>query len=441
MDAAAAIPSAAAEEGLPPSGIQSRTSVTDIVATLEFEAAQKAEEARLLTAQEAKLEKVQAEEAAVCLPKKAEEARLLAAQKAKLEEMEAEQAAAKKAEEERLAARKAKAERKAAEEVAAKKAEEERLAAQKAKAEEMEAEQAAAKKAEEERLAAQKAKAERPRLSDRAAAAETTGLLGSGGANDGDPAAAVATEPRLLRLLVRQITGEQTALHLCLDDTISALKEALRVEWGIEADAQRLLLANSAAGGDTEAGGGGGGLPLEEDEAATLRACGLADGAELLLTLQDAAQGARRRELREAARREAAERAEAEHKLAEAERVLAAERAELSALRGYARADRRNALKKRPVAGLSEPQREFLSREARRECLRRSAMLVLTLALVALVVYLISIATAPCEDGAHLDGWDRDGCDEVTELNLQQTSVSGDVSGLAPLTQLTYLNL
>ena len=104
------------------------------------------------------------------------------------------------------------------------------------------------------------------------------------------------------------------------------------------------------------------------------------------------------------------ERAEAEHKLAEAERVLAAERAELSALRGYARADRRNALKKRPVAGLSEPQREFLSREARRECLRRSAMLVKTLALVALVVYLISIANAPCEDGAHLDGWDRDGC-------------------------------
>ena len=52
----------------------------------------------------------------------------------------------------------------------------------------MEAEQAAAKKAEEERLAAQKAKAERrPRLSDRAAAAETTGLLGSGGADDGDP--------------------------------------------------------------------------------------------------------------------------------------------------------------------------------------------------------------------------------------------------------------
>ena len=73
------------------------------------------------------------------------------------------------------------------------------------------------------------------------------------------------------------------------------------MEWGIEADAQRLLLANSAAaaaagGDDVEAGGGG--LPLEEAEVATLRACGLVDGAELLLTLQDAAQGAARRELR-----------------------------------------------------------------------------------------------------------------------------------------------
>eukprot|EP01046_Picozoa_sp_COSAG06_P091223 COSAG06_NODE_37509_length_434_cov_1.146269_1_plen_86_part_01 len=67
-------------------------------------------------------------------------------------------------------------------------------------------------------------------------AAETAGLLGSGGANDDDPTAA-STEPRLPRLLVRQITGEQTTLHLCLDDTISALKEALRAEWGIEADA------------------------------------------------------------------------------------------------------------------------------------------------------------------------------------------------------------
>ena len=145
-------------------------------------------------------------------------------------------------------------------------------------------------------------------------AAETTGLL----ANDDDPK--VVTEPRLPRLLVRQITGEQTTLHLSLNDTIGALKEALRAEWGIEADAQRLLLANSAAAGDAEAGGGGG-LALEEDEAATLRACGLVDGAELLLTLQDAAQGARQRELREAARREAAERAER----AEADRELAAD--------------------------------------------------------------------------------------------------------------------
>ena len=107
MDAAAAAPSAAAEEGLPPSGIQSRTSVTDIEgALLEFEAAKKA-----------KAEKM--DHPGMYL------------------EMEAEQAA---------------------------------------------------KKAEEERLEAQKAKAERPRLSDRAAAAETTGLLGSGGADDGDPA-------------------------------------------------------------------------------------------------------------------------------------------------------------------------------------------------------------------------------------------------------------
>ena len=138
--------------------------------------------------------------------------------------------------------------------------------------------------------------------------AETTGLLGSGGGANDDDDPTAATEPRLPRLLlVRQITGEQTALHLSLDDTIGALKEALRTEWGIEADAQRLLLANYAAG-DAEAGGGG--LPLEEDETATLQACGLMDGAELLLTLQDAAQGAARRELREAARREAAERAE-----------------------------------------------------------------------------------------------------------------------------------
>jgi hypothetical protein len=231
--------------------------------------------------------------------------------------------------------------------------------------------------------------------------AETTGLLGSGAADDGDPAAAAATEPRLPRLLVRQITGEQTALHLDLDDTIGSLKEALRVEWGIEADAQRLLLANSAAaGGDAETGGGGG-LPLEEDEVATLRACGLADGAELLLTLQDAAQGAARRELREAARREAAERAEAE-------RQLAAERAELSALRGDAREKRWRALKRKRARWLTEPQREFVSREAERklapareQAARREAvarrdarqerclafgLLVLLLAFLALVV-------------------------------------------------------
>ena len=117
----------------------------------------------------------------------------------------------------------------------------------------------------------------------------------------------------------------------------------------------------------------------------------MTDGAELLLTLQDAAQGAARRHLREAARREAAkraeaerklvaERAEAERKLAEDERVLAVERRRLSALRGEAR------------------------RESMRECLHRSAKPVLVLALVALVVYFV---TAPCEDGAHLDGWDR----------------------------------
>jgi hypothetical protein len=104
-----------------------------------------------------------------------------------------------------------------------------------------------------------------------------------------------ATAPRLPRLLVRQITGEQTVLHLSLDDTIGALKEALRAEWGIEADAQRLLLLAATAVGDAEAGGGEGGLPLEADETVTLRACGLADGTELLLTPQDAAQGAGRR--------------------------------------------------------------------------------------------------------------------------------------------------
>ena len=93
---------------------------------------------------------------------------------------------------------------------------------------------------------------------------EITGLLGSSGANDDDPVTA-ATAPRLPRLLIRQITGEQTALHLSLDDTIGALKEALRAEWDIEADAQRLLLANSALAA--------GGVPLEEDESATLRRC------------------------------------------------------------------------------------------------------------------------------------------------------------------------
>ena len=75
------------------------------------------------------------------------------------------------------------------------------------------------------------------------------------------------------------------------------------------------------------------------------------------------------RELREAARREAVE------------------RAELSALQRYEREDRRRALKERPFAELSEAQREFLSREvqrdreARRECL---CLWVLVLALVAL---------------------------------------------------------
>ena len=140
-----------------------------------------------------------------------------------------------------------------------------------------------------------------PSSSHQPTTAETTGLLlGSGGTNDDDPTAA-AEPTRLPRLLVRPITGEQTTLRLGLDDTVSALKEALRAEWGIEADAQRLLLAQTAvaaAGGDAEAGESKGGLPLEEDEAATLRACGVVDGAELLLTLQDAAQGAARRELR-----------------------------------------------------------------------------------------------------------------------------------------------
>jgi len=280
-------------------------------------------------------------------------------------------------------------------------------------------------------------------------AAETTGLLGSGGANDDDPTAA-ATEPtRLPRLLVRQITGEQTALHLGLDDTIGSLKEALRAAWGIEADAQRLLLTNSAAAkGDASVGGG---LPLKEDEAATLRACGLADGTELLLTLQDTAQGAARRELRETARREAAERAEAERK-------LAAERAELSALRGDARQGRRRVLKGWSIAELTEPQREFLSREARMECLRRSAVLVLVLAFVALLMYATAgcggtdcgpqgscsgypVGGCTCEDGAHLVGWARKNCENVTTLDLYGRSVSGDVSGLAPLTQLKELNL
>jgi hypothetical protein len=236
------------------------------------------------------------------------------------------------------------------------------------------------------------------------------------------------------------------------------------VEWGIEADAQRLLLA-AAAAGDREATGGGGGLPLEEDEAATLRACGLADGAELLLTLQDAAQGAARRELRGAARRQAAEWAEvAERKRQkEQQRLQDAEhkRAEFSALRGAARTDRRRALKRRTTAELSEPQREFLSREAARMAsLRwtRSAMLVVVLALVALLIYATSgcggtdcgpqgscsgypVGGCTCEDGAHLDGWARKNCENVTTLDLSWTGASGDVSGLAPLTQLKELDL
>jgi hypothetical protein len=142
------------------------------------------------------------------------------------------------------------------------------------------------------------------------------------------------------------------------------------VEWGIEADAQRLLLA-AAAAGDREATGGGGGLPLEEDEAATLRACGLTDGTELLLTLQEATQGAARRELRETASMEVAE------------------RAELSALRGAARNARRGELKRRSIAELSKPQREFLSREAQEECLCWSRAFVLVLASCGLVLLLL----------------------------------------------------
>eukprot|EP01043_Picozoa_sp_COSAG02_P009403 COSAG02_NODE_318_length_24799_cov_9.884615_3_plen_240_part_00 len=209
-------------------------------------------------------------------------------------------------------------------------------------------------------------------------AAETTGLLESGGANDEDPKVE-ATEPRLPRLLVRQMTGEQTTLHLSLNDTIGALKEAVCAEWSIEADAQRLLLANSAAAGDAEAGGEGGGrLPLEEDEAATLRACGLADGAELLLTLQDAVQGARRRELREAARREAAERAELS-------RREAAERAELSVLRGDEYWARARALTHRPMAELTAPEREFVDRHIKRSICDGLCACVITLALCAVL--------------------------------------------------------
>ena len=75
-----------------------------------------------------------------------------------------------------------------------------------------------------------------PSSSHQPTTAETTGLLlGSGGTNDDDPTAA-AEPTRLPMLLVRQITGEQTTLRLGLDDTVGALKEALRAEWGIEAE-------------------------------------------------------------------------------------------------------------------------------------------------------------------------------------------------------------
>jgi hypothetical protein len=226
-----------------------------------------------------------------------------------------------------------------------------------------------------------------PSSSNQPTTAETTGLLGSGGgADDGDPTAAAATEPRLpTRLLVRQITGEQTALHLSLDDTIGALKGALHAEWGIEADAQRLLLSQTAvaAGGEAEAGGG---LPLEEDEVATLRECKVIDGAELLLTLQDAAQGAARRELRETARREAAE------------------RAELSALE-Y----RRRALQKRPVAEPSDWRTKLRKGSAVKHEGR--------VGVVALVV-------STHEDGDHrfaVDHIDDDGFDWVLKPGTENT--------------------
>ena len=85
-------------------------------------------------------------------------------------------------------------------------------------------------------------------------------------------------------MTVRQLTGREMVTTISADASVAHLKDAVRREWGIELDAQRLIAPDGRA------------LPAA---APSLSECGLGgDGAsvELTLAMQDVAEGAKRRQ-------------------------------------------------------------------------------------------------------------------------------------------------
>ena len=102
-------------------------------------------------------------------------------------------------------------------------------------------------------------------------------------AKEAAPAARQASHG-FLRVTVRQLTGREMVTTISPDASVAHLKDAVRREWGIELDAQRLIAPDGRA------------LPAA---APSLSECGLgSDGAsvELTLAMQDVAEGAKRRQ-------------------------------------------------------------------------------------------------------------------------------------------------
>jgi hypothetical protein len=88
-------------------------------------------------------------------------------------------------------------------------------------------------------------------------------------------------------IIVRTLTGNSYSFSLSMQNTLDELKTLLEQQTGVPQDAQRLLLHQQAL----------------EDEALTLAECGVQyTGTIISMTLQDQADGQRRRQEREAAR-------------------------------------------------------------------------------------------------------------------------------------------